>query len=212
MKKRLIDFLAYLGIGQTKFEEKVGLSRGFVNTLRDNVTIKTLNKIETVYPELNIDWLKTGEGDMLNMEKKRMAINKIDLHPEDVPLYNAVAAAGFGSFDTMLSEENIIDYYRVPLFKYCDFMMYVKGSSMYPKYSNGDIIACKILHSVQFLQWNKVYVIATSEQGFLVKRVKESDKDDCVCFVSDNKEYPPFDINKSEILGYALVVGVIRLE
>jgi hypothetical protein len=65
MKDRLIQFLAYLGIGQTKFEENVGLSRGFVNTLKDNLTVKTLDKILTKYPELNPDWLKTGEGEML---------------------------------------------------------------------------------------------------------------------------------------------------
>jgi hypothetical protein len=65
MKERLIEFLAYLGMGQTKFEEKVGLSRGFVNTLKNNLTIKTLTKITDAYPELNTEWLKTGEGEML---------------------------------------------------------------------------------------------------------------------------------------------------
>jgi transcriptional regulator with XRE-family HTH domain len=65
MKERLCEFLEYLGMGQTKFEEKVGLSRGFVNTLKNNLTIKTLDKIEAAYPELNINWLKTGEGEML---------------------------------------------------------------------------------------------------------------------------------------------------
>lgn len=65
MKKRLIDFLAYLGIGQLKFEENVGLSRGYVNKIGDNITVKSLNKISLVYPELNINWLKTGEGEML---------------------------------------------------------------------------------------------------------------------------------------------------
>jgi hypothetical protein len=65
MKERLVQFLAHLGMGQTKFEEKVGLSRGFVNSLKDNLTIRTLAKIETAYPELNTEWLKTGEGEML---------------------------------------------------------------------------------------------------------------------------------------------------
>jgi transcriptional regulator with XRE-family HTH domain len=65
MKERLIEFLAYLGMGQTKFEEKVGLSRGFVNTLKNNLTIKTLGKIESACPELNTEWLKTGKGEMI---------------------------------------------------------------------------------------------------------------------------------------------------
>jgi len=65
MKERLIEFLAYLGIGQTKFEEIVGLSRGFVNNVGENITEKSLKKITENYPDLNINWLKTGEGRML---------------------------------------------------------------------------------------------------------------------------------------------------
>jgi hypothetical protein len=66
MKKRITEFLAYLEIGQAKFEERVGLSRGFVNKMGDdNITIKTLDKIKVAYPELSIDWLVYGEGEML---------------------------------------------------------------------------------------------------------------------------------------------------
>jgi hypothetical protein len=65
MKERLIEFLAYLGIGQTKFEERVNLSRGFVNKFTGNLTMKSLDKIAAVYPELNLEWLKTGEGSMI---------------------------------------------------------------------------------------------------------------------------------------------------
>jgi len=65
MKERLIEFLSYLEIGQTKFEEKVGLSRGFVNTLKDNPTVKTIEKILVAYPELNKDWLIDGKGEMI---------------------------------------------------------------------------------------------------------------------------------------------------
>jgi hypothetical protein len=65
MKERLIEFLAYLSIGQNKFEENVGLSRGFVNKIGEGITEKTLKKIVEAYPELNTNWLKTGEGEML---------------------------------------------------------------------------------------------------------------------------------------------------
>jgi transcriptional regulator with XRE-family HTH domain len=65
MKKRLIEFLAYLGIGQTKFEEKVGISRGLINNIKGDISLGTVKKIISTYPELNKDWLLTGEGDML---------------------------------------------------------------------------------------------------------------------------------------------------
>ncbi|MDR1198640.1 MAG: hypothetical protein LBK94_06465 [Prevotellaceae bacterium] len=33
--------------------------------MKNNLTIKTLQKISDVYNDLNIDWLLTGEGEML---------------------------------------------------------------------------------------------------------------------------------------------------
>lgn len=65
MKERLIAFLAYLGIGQNKFEKNVGLSIGYVNKVGDSIREVILAKITAVYPELNVNWLKTGEGSML---------------------------------------------------------------------------------------------------------------------------------------------------
>jgi len=66
MKERLMEFLKYLGVGQNKFAESVGLSRGYVNNIGDNITMKSVNKIVQVYPELNRNWLLTGEGEMLS--------------------------------------------------------------------------------------------------------------------------------------------------
>lgn len=69
MKERLLKFLAYLGIGQKKFEQNTGLSNGFVNSVKDNITLKSLNKISAAYPELNTDWLQTGNGEMIAAPK-----------------------------------------------------------------------------------------------------------------------------------------------
>ena len=65
MKDRLVKFLAHLDVGQNKFEEKAGLPRGLINKMKDNLTVKTLLKIEKAHPEFNIDWFLTGKGEML---------------------------------------------------------------------------------------------------------------------------------------------------
>jgi hypothetical protein len=74
MKERLIEFLSYLGMGQTKFEEKIGLSRGLINNIKGEISLKSLKKITDAYPELNEEWLKTGEGAML----KSININEVN--------------------------------------------------------------------------------------------------------------------------------------
>ncbi|MGB0869510.1 MAG: LexA family transcriptional regulator [Flavobacteriales bacterium] len=167
---------------------------------------------------LNPHWLITGEGEMLqnNLTKQTEALpfELEDNSNKPIPLVNVSAAAGFGSSDFHIQQEDVKDYYVIPKFKHydIDFMIEVRGSSMYPKYNSGDVIACTILKQSNFIQWNKVHVIATKEQGLLVKRVKKGDCEECISAVSDNKEYDPFFIPKDEITGLAIVVGVIRLE
>jgi len=52
---------------------------------------------------------------------------------------------------------------------------------------------------------NKVYVLDTN-QGALVTPINN------ILIASDNEQYEPFELHKSQINGVALVIGVIRLE
>lgn len=113
-------------------------------------------------------------------------------------------------------EQTILDRecerFLVPGFKGADFLIPVKGSSMYPKYSSGDIVACqRVPMNDLFFQWNKVYVIDTN-QGALIKRIKPGSDKNHILIVSDNDKYDPFELPISAIHAVALVVGVIRLE
>lgn len=134
------------------------------------------------------------------------------LHP--IPLVTQKAAAGFGSGDFSIEEADVKEYYVIPKFKYChvDFMIEVSGLSMYPHFNPRDVIACSILRNSQFLQWNKCHVIATREQGILVKRLMPGEDKKHLRAISDNKEYPPFEIPVDEITGIAVVVGHVGLE
>jgi phage repressor protein C with HTH and peptisase S24 domain len=177
-----------------------------------------LQRIASQFPHLNLDWLLTGRAEMLLPQKQKNPDTPLFgtiLNSEElkfVNLYDAGAAAGYDSFDKMVDNERIIGQYLVPDFRDIDWLIYVKGSSMYPKYSSGDIIACRVLKESRFIQWGKVYVVATREQGMLVKRLEQGDNNDSIRALSDNPAYRPFDIPKNEILGIALVVGVIRME
>lgn len=117
---------------------------------------------------------------------------------------------------TLTCEQTVLEYecerYVVPMFKGADFLIPVKGSSMYPKYSSGDIVACqRVAMSSLFFQWNKVYVIDT-DQGALIKRIKPGSDKKHVLIVSDNEKYDPFELPITAIHAVALVIGVIRLE
>lgn len=65
LKERLLEFINYKGIDKALFERSVGFSNGFVDKSGDNTRSSSLDKISNTYPELNISWLRTGEGGML---------------------------------------------------------------------------------------------------------------------------------------------------
>jgi len=132
-----------------------------------------------------------------------------------LPLIPIDAMAGFGNGDIQVSENEVTDYYEVPLFEKrgAKYLISVAGNSMYPKYASGDLLACKPLKDLSFVQWGKPYVLDT-EQGAIVKRLFENpEKKDVLICKSDNSEfYPPFNLPVSAIYKVAIVVGVIRLE
>lgn len=179
---------------------------------------------------LNTDWLLSGKGEVekeascvtslresykeLQNEVSHASELQLEYKKKGFPLVETLAVAGFGSGSFSIAEQDVKDYYVIPKFKNrkIDFMIEVTGSSMYPKYNSGDVVACRIIKESNFIQWNKVHVVATSEQGILIKRLKKSKAKDCLLAVSDNKDYEPFDLPEEEITGIAIVVGVIRLE
>ena len=208
-KNRLIEFLGYAGLSQNRFEGSVGLSTGYVNNLKDNVRKDTLAKISAVYPELNTAWLLTGEGEML---KSGRATHE-PTPAKGLPLIPFDCVAGYGEDNKGIALNDCERYY-IPEFENigAEFIVRVGGSSMYPKYSSGDLLACRKIHDVLFFQWGKIYVIDSS-QGQLIKRVFEHENPDLITLVSDNKEkYPPFPMPKSDIRSLSIVLGAVRVE
>jgi len=207
--ERIVKYINTKGITKYKFCQDLGFSNGFLDKPREITTDKYAN-ILAYLSELNPEWLLTGNGEMLKSDIRVSQSNR-----NSVPLLPIEAVAGFPGSDTESVTYNDCEQYAVPEFERsgCEFVIRVSGSSMYPKYSNGDILACKKIHDILFFQWGKVYVIDSS-QGALVKRIFEDlQNPDNILLVSDNKEnYPPFPIPKSDIRSLSIVLGVIRME
>lgn len=149
-----------------------------------------------------------------NQEKAIPFATALQQNLKPIPLVTQTVAAGFGNENFSIAESDVKEYYVIPKFRYCqvDFMIEVSGDSMMPHLNSGDVVACTVIRDSHFIQWNHVHVIATREQGLLVKRLTPSEDDSCLRAVSDNPKYHPFDIPKDEITGLALVIGSVCLE
>jgi hypothetical protein len=212
MKKRLLEFLSYLGIGQTKFEERAGLSRGYINKLKGNMKLDTINKIVLAYPEINKEWLISGVGEMLkDSEEKRKLI----------PFYDTEAEAGtmqISNMDAVTEPDEWID--AGDWFLDADSAMRVHGDSMFPIYKPGSIVVMREVRNKSLIVYGRDYVIQTSEYK-VIKRLQKSDIVGCWLACSVNDEtwekgnlagrliHEPFDVYIDRVNKIFMVLGCV---
>lgn len=209
------------------FAAKVGISPSMITEIYKGRSAVGATAIQNIVKVFGIsgDWLLTGEGPMLKSEssdiqnvKKSVPSSKaIQLVKQPmgsrkgIPLIPLSAMAG-----AFTSDISVMDYecerYEVPSFEGADFLIPVKGDSMLPTYLSGDLVACqKIALTDIFFQWNKTYVLDT-DQGALIKRVRQGSDQQHILLVSDNATYTPFELPIAALHAIALVRGIIRLE
>ena len=75
IRERLRKFIDYKGISRYIFYKDLGLSNGFLDK-EGNIGSDKCEKIIYQYPDLNIIWLITGEGDMLYNSTKNHNVNQ----------------------------------------------------------------------------------------------------------------------------------------
>lgn len=218
IKGRILHYLDFKKVTKSKIIEELGMTYGSFKGSNKEKPINSdfLDKLLTNFPELNPKWLVTGKGAMEIQASKTNVLNEPAVNykasSNRTPLVKVEAVAGFGSSEWAIEAKDIQDHYVVPDFNGLDFMIRVKGESMQPKYNSGDIVGCRIIRESKFIVWNNPYVIGTREQGIMVKRILPGSSDESIKAISDNPDYPPFEIPRDEITGVALIIGVIRLE
>lgn len=221
---RIKSYIDYKGITVAAFERSVGMSNAsFGKSLRNKGAIGTdkLENILSVYDDLSPEWLLTGKGNMLqsatnvsiSAHKTFAGPSKSSNKQKGIPLIPIEAVAGFPATDSDGVYMEDCEYYSIPEFeaKGAKFLIRVSGDSMIPLYNNGDIIACRKITDILFIQWGGIYVLDTS-QGALVKRVEaaEDDKETILC-ISENPRFKPFHLPKSDIRSLSTIIGLVRL-
>ncbi|UOY06384.1 hypothetical protein L0P88_20985 [Muricauda sp. SCSIO 64092] len=77
---RIIQFIQYAGLSARKFDMSIGASNGYTLRMKKNhasVGSDVIENIVRTYPQLNLIWLITGEGEMLNPDKAVLHTGKL---------------------------------------------------------------------------------------------------------------------------------------
>lgn len=69
IKGRLSEFIKAKGHSMASFERKVGFVNAYLRNSKGAYSTPQLRKILAVYPDLNLNWLITGQGSMLETEE-----------------------------------------------------------------------------------------------------------------------------------------------
>lgn len=90
-KQRIMQFISKAGISIREFERASGLSNGYVKSLRKSPTTDKMQSIIRAFPELNPEWLMTGNGDMVNVQENHEDKQDMVSESNSIP-YTAIPA------------------------------------------------------------------------------------------------------------------------
>lgn len=117
VKDRLIAYLEYKHLNKSQFGEIIGVSNAFVSSIRKSISVDKIQSIALKLPDLSIDWLLTGRGDMIRHSQsvgdiKNSSVSGVNVSGSDIQINP-------NAYDTLLS---IVNTYQSSTLKFQDQM------------------------------------------------------------------------------------------
>ncbi len=236
---RLRMFISHKGLTYKSFEQLCSFGNGTAKRFNENSKPRTFESISSVFPELNIDWLLTGEGEMIKpaIPKKVYLYDEIsELSEEEQRRIREAVAGGKARVEGVIPEKNFISgvpYYDVdfecgfdelfpvdnanreclismPGFEKATLWCNATGRSMEPEISNGDIIALQKIEDISFLPYGNIYAIITANGLRTIKRLGRSSMPGHYLLVPANPDYDAQDIPIEMISHVYRVLGSMK--
>lgn len=221
VKDRLLYYLKTKRIRPAEFNRTFGVSRAYISSMRKAPGNEMLERISVEYPDLDLEWLMTGEGSMIKPISNVYKVQETDssYQPSNgVPFFDTEAAScgKFAGFGAALEANNPSDIIIVPGMRAQegDFFIRTRGRSMidtmHPEHSipEGALVLVR-QWKADYIQWGEIYCVATPE-GYAIKRLMPSPDPNKVTLQSaDAMLYPPYEIEKTTILALGRVIAVL---
>lgn len=207
---RLAAFVKHTGLSDNQFTIKTGLSNGLLGNItkkKASFTNDTAEKILSAFPQLNIDWILRGKGEMLLMDEPSLSLkepeesyfarsksNHVYLYPENQ----------LPSFP--LDDNTSLTSFSLPWLGVGEFWAFkVEGNAMQHSLTNGDYVITKELGGIDWLKAGEIHVLLTTK-GINIKRVLKQEKGK-ILLRSDNGGGQEEEISSSLVKACFLVIS-----
>lgn len=144
-------------------------------------------------------------------EEINLKLTKLDTQTsgKPVPVYDIDFTA---SDVTQFSDfpEKIIGYIDLAGFKKCIAFVKVRGNSMFPTFTAGDIIGLEPMEDITIIEYGQPFGVVTKSGQSLIKTIRKGKDADNLILRSNNKEFDDIDIHKNQIEKLYKAHGPIR--
>ena len=218
-KERLLLFIKHLGVGQTKFENLVGLSNGYVSKLKTAPSTDKLQSIVAKFPELSPTWLISGEGPMLRDDIPADAFEPgvcqsattKEAPATYIPLIHIDSVGGIHSQNSILTPEYTERFIPVPDALGQDVAIRQSGTSMLPGIPSGAVLQLRAVEGWrEYIGYGNVFVLLLEDGRRITKEIRRYDPDPANYFwcVSYNPDVADEELPKSMIVAVWKVIRI----
>lgn len=237
VRDRLEYYIAHKGLSVRKFEILIGASNGYVSNIKLNITPAKQKQIQSAFPDLNMAWLLTGDGDMLRHAPSQNITGNNNIVGNSNTGNNTIIADTQAQKSTdnhykpivpkYLTSQPNTDVYKIlntdghslqldsmtaiPPYNNFDFYYMVRQDAMKPLYKEGDVLALAHTERGSDIIQGASMIIDTNDFGFLLRRIYDrGDYYECR-IINENSSFETQKIAKTKVIRLYRIVYSIRL-
>ena len=211
------------GMTQGQLADELGIKRSLIGAYEEGRAVPKLLIIQQIslFFGLSIDQLLTID---LSKEEIKPAKNNLKVlatvvdtnNNERICIVPIKASAGY--LNGLANPEYVaeLSHFAMPVGELSGEKTYrvfqIKGDSMLPVPS-GAYIFCDYVEAVNGIRNGKPYIVITSDEGIVYKRVfNHVDEDGTLLLKSDNEEYEPYTIDIQDVLEIWQAIGFLTFD
>lgn len=175
-----------------------------------NISNNMIGKIITAFPNVNRNFLLTGEGDILKDAYTYKQSPKNFMNDNAAPYYPNVNASAGLSFLTDNHDNNPQSYIKVPGL-IVDAYINVFGDSMYPKYQSGQIVGIKRIEK-EMVHFGYAYIVEMMDGESYIKYIQPGKDDEHWSLESENTHFKNKQFHLSKIRRVFKIKSVLTRE